>query len=284
VTARRRLVRVPASTANLGPGFDVLAAALALHLEVEVRETGQFAVHTDLDVPRDRDNLVVRAFERLHPADGFEFRISSDIPLAGGLGSSAAAVVAGLLAADHLFELDADVFAHAAELEGHPDNVGAALAGGFVVCNGARAHRFDAPMGLEAVLVVPDEGPPTEEAREALPPTVPIEAAVFNMSHVAMLTLGLATSDWDLISAGLRDRLHQPHRAHLYPHSAELLDLAPALGALGATISGAGPSVLVWCRFDQTGAVVEALRRETNGWATVMRAGFEPQGADVRSL
>jgi homoserine kinase len=281
---RRRVVRVPASSANLGPGFDVLAAAVALHLELEVLETGTFAVHTDLDVPRGRDNLVVKAFERLHPADGFEFRISSDIPLSGGLGSSAAAVVAGLLAADHLFELDADVFALAAELEGHPDNVGAALAGGFVVCNGARAHRFDAPMGLEAVLVVPDEGTPTEQAREALPATVPIEAAVFNMSHVAMLTLGLATSDWDLISAGLRDRLHQPHRAHLYPQSAELLDRAPALGALGATISGAGPSVLVWCRFDQTGAVVEALRRETDGWATVMRAGFEPQGADVRSL
>jgi homoserine kinase len=281
---RRRVVRVPASSANLGPGFDVLAAAVALHLELEVLETGTFAVHTDLDVPRGRDNLVVKAFERLHPADGFEFRISSDIPLSGGLGSSAAAVVAGLLAADNLFELDADVFALAAELEGHPDNVGAALAGGFVVCNGARAHRFDAPMGLEAVLVVPDEGTPTEQAREALPATVPIEAAVFNMSHVAMLTLGLATSDWDLISAGLRDRLHQPHRAHLYPQSAELLDRAPALGALGATISGAGPSVLVWCRFDQTGAVVEALRRETDGWATVMRAGFEPQGADVRSL
>jgi homoserine kinase len=281
---RRRVVRVPASSANLGPGFDVLAAAVALHLELEVVETGSFAVHTDIDVPRDHTNLVVRAFERLHPADGFEFRISSDIPLSGGLGSSAAAVVAGLLAADHLFELDADVFAHAAELEGHPDNVGAALAGGFVVCNGARAHRFDAPMGLEAVLVVPDEGPPTEEAREALPDTVPIEAAVFNMSHVAMLTLGLATSDWDLISAGLRDRLHQPHRAHLYPRSAELLDRAPELGALGATISGAGPTVLVWCRFDQTGAVVDALRRETDGWATVMRAGFEPQGADVRSL
>ncbi|MGN6872205.1 MAG: homoserine kinase [Solirubrobacteraceae bacterium] len=281
---RRRVVRVPASSANLGPGFDVLAAALALHLELEVVETGTFAVRTDLDVPRDRDNLVVKAFELLRPADGFEFRIASDIPLSGGLGSSAAAVVAGLLAADHLFELDADVFAHAAELEGHPDNVGAALAGGFVVCNGTQAHRFDAPMGLEAVLVVPDKGPPTEEARQALPETVPIDAAVFNLSHVAMLTLGLATGDWDLISAGLRDRLHQPHRAHLYPRSAELLDRAPGLGALGATISGAGPTVLVWCRYDQTGAVVDALRRETDGWAAVMRAGFEPQGADVRSL
>jgi homoserine kinase len=282
--ARRRLVRVPASSANLGPGFDVLAAAIALHLELEVVETGTFAVTTNLDVPRDRDNLVVKAFERLHPAEGFEFRIASDIPLSGGLGSSAAAVVAGLIAADHLFELDADVFELAAELEGHPDNVGAALEGGFVVCNGAQAHRFEAPTGLEAVLVVPDEGPPTEEARDALPETVPIESAVFNISHAAMLTLGLATTDWDLISAGLQDQLHQPHRAHLYPRSAGLLERARGLGALGATISGAGPTVLVWSRYDHTGPLVEALKRETAGWARVMRAGFEPQGADVRSL
>ena len=92
--SRRRLIRVPASSANLGPGFDVLADAVALQLEVEVRETGSFAVHTELDVPRDRSNLVVRGFERLHSADGFEFEISSEIPLSGGLGSSAAAVVA----------------------------------------------------------------------------------------------------------------------------------------------------------------------------------------------
>ena len=282
--ARRRRVRVPASSANLGPGFDVLAAALALHLELEVVETGTFAVVTDLDVPRSRDNLVVRAFERLHPADGFEFRISSGIPLSGGLGSSAAAVVAGLMAADHLFELDADLLAAAAELEGHPDNVAAALNGGFVVCDGPRARRFEPPMGLEAVLVVPSEAVRTEEARAALPAEVPIGDAVFNVAHASMLMLGLATADWDLIAAGLRDRLHQPRRAHLYPRSAELVERAPSLGALGATISGAGPTVLVWCRYDQTGPVTEALRRETAGWATIMRAGFEPQGADVREL
>ena len=137
---RRRVVRVPASTANLGPGFDVMAAALALHLELEVRETGTFAVHTELDVPRDRSNLVVRAFERLHPADAFEFHIASQIPLTGGLGSSAAAIVAGLVAADHLFELDADIRALATEIEGHPDNVSAAIDGGFVICaQGRRA-------------------------------------------------------------------------------------------------------------------------------------------------
>jgi homoserine kinase len=281
---RRRLVRVPASSANLGPGFDALAAALSLHLELEVRETDTFAVHTELDIRRDRDNLVVRAFERLHPADGFEFRIGSNIPLSGGLGSSAAAIVAGLLAADHLFELDADVEALATELEGHPDNVAAALHGGFVICDGATAHRFEPPMGLEAVLVVPDEAMSTKQARAALPSEVPLQDAVFNVAHAATLILGLATSDWDLITAGLRDRLHQPHRAHLYPRSAELVERAPTLGALGATISGAGPTVLVWCRYEQTGTIVEALKRETSGWATVVRAPFESQGADVREL
>src|SRR3954452_24085756 len=111
---RRRLVRVPASSATLGPGFDAFAAAIALHLEVEVVETGAFAVVTDLRIARDRRNLLVRGFERLARSDDFEFRIRSDIPLSGGLGSSAAAIVAGLMAADHLFELEARVFSLAA--------------------------------------------------------------------------------------------------------------------------------------------------------------------------
>jgi homoserine kinase len=281
---RRRLVRVPASSANLGPGFDSFAAALALHVEVEVVETGRFAIETELGIARDRRNLVVRGFERLHPPDDFTFRIRSTIPLSGGLGSSAAAYVAGLMAADHLFELDADLLALATELEGHPDNVAAALHGGFVVCAGGTAARFDPPAGLEAVLVVPAEPVRTAQARAALPAEVPMRDAVFNVGHAALLVLGLARGDWDLVSRGLADRLHQPHRAHLYPRSAALVSRARDLGALGATISGAGPTVLVWCHYEQTGAVVHALEREADGWATVLRAPFEPQGADVREL
>jgi homoserine kinase len=275
---------VPASSANLGPGFDVLAGALSLHLELEVVETGSFAVITELDVPKDRGNLIVRAFERLHPADGFEFRIESKIPLSGGLGGSAAAVVAGLMAADHLFELDADLLALATEIEGHPDNAAAALEGGFVVCENGRAHRFDPPLGLEAVLVVPEEAVSTVEARGALASSVAREDAVFNVAHTATLMLGLCTADWELIAAGLQDRLHQPARASLYPRSAELLERAPQLGALGATISGAGPSVLVWSHFEQTGMLIESISREAEGWARVMRVPFESQGADVREL
>jgi homoserine kinase len=282
--ARRRLVRVPASSANLGPGFDVLAAALALHLELEVVETGTFAIETDLDVSKDRENLVVKAFELLHPADGFQFRIRSQIPLSGGLGSSAAAIVAGLLAADHLFELDADVRARATEFEGHLDNVSAALDGGFVICDGTRAHRFEPPTGLEAVLVVPRTPVQTRLAREALPDSVPLADAAFNVAAASTLVLGLSTGNWDLIAAGLHDRLHQPYRAHLYPRSAELLERAGSLGALGATISGAGPTVICWCHYDQTPGLVRALRGQTEGWADVLRVPFESQGADVREL
>ena len=282
--SRRCIVRVPASSANLGPGFDSFAAALAIHMELEVAETGRFEVQTDLDIARDRRNLAVRGFARLRSPERFTFRIASRIPLSGGLGSSAAAYVAGLLAADHLFELGADVLALATELEGHPDNVAAALLGGFVVCADGRATRFEAPSGLEAVLIVPHEAVRTKQARAALPASVPMADAVFNTAHGAMLVLGLARGDWELVAAGLADRLHQPHRAHLYPRSMELVRQAPRLGALGATISGAGPSVLVWCQREATAGVAEALRREAAGWADVMRAPFEVHGADVRAL
>jgi homoserine kinase len=281
---RRRVVRVPGSSANLGPGFDVLAAALGLFLTVEVVETGQFQVVTDLRLRRDRSNLIVRAFETLHSADRFEFRISSTIPLSGGLGSSAAGVVAGLLAADHLFALDADILVHATEIEGHPDNVAASLLGGVVICDGPSAHRLDMPDGLEAVLVIPGTPVRTADARQALPPEVPMRDAVHNLAAIAKLTLGLATSDWDLIAAGLSDRLHQPYRAHLFPKTAALISHAADYGALGGTVSGAGPTVLFWCRADQTGVVVQRLRSEVEGWADVLRVPFEPQGAYVTSL
>ncbi len=281
---RRRVVRVPAYSANLGPGFDCMAAALSLNLQLEVEETGSFAVETSLPVARGRENLCVRAFERLHPADDFTFRIASEIPLSGGLGSSAAAIVAGLAAADHMFELDADLLALATEVEGHPDNVAASLLGGFVICADGSAARFEPPTGLEALAVVPRQAVRTRAARAALPAEVPLADAVFNVAHGALLTLGLARGDWDLLARGLQDRLHQPARAHLYPRSIELAERATGLGALGATISGAGPTVLVWCFYEQTGAVAEALAAEVEGWASVLRAPFEPQGAYVEEL
>jgi len=213
---RRVRVRVPASSANLGPGFDVLACALALHVDVEVEETGRFAVETGLAIARDRRNLCVRAFETLLPADRFTFRIRSTVPLSGGLGTSAAAIVAGLLAGEALVGGDDQggrpvgeggggggapavggsrsggdaggapagggfrpvgegqrLLPAATRLEGHPDNVAAALLGGFVLCADGHAERFEPPQGLECLLVVPGQAVRTAKAREALPSRIP---------------------------------------------------------------------------------------------------------------
>ena len=281
---RHRLVRVPASTANLGPGYDVLAAALSLNLELEVEETGEFFVHSEVPgVPLDRSNLCVGAFEKLHPADGLTFQIRSEIPVSAGLGSSAAAIVAGLTAADHLYELDAPIFELARELEGHPDNVGAAARGGFVICSDGTSDRFDPPPGLEGVIAIPPDPVPTAEARAVLPASVSMEDAVHNVAHASLLILGLQRNDLDLIGRGLSDRLHQPPRERLYPRSMELLGQAPELGAIGATISGAGPTVLFWVHWQQTGQLMDAVRKAAPD-CDVKRVQFAPHGADVREL
>jgi homoserine kinase len=275
---------VPASSANLGPGYDVLAAALDVRFELEVSEGRGFGVECDRpDVPLDRSNLCVRAFELLHPADDVSFSIRSEVPVSAGLGSSAAAIVAGLSAADHMYELDADLFGLAAELEGHPDNVAAALLGGFVICAGSEPVRLDPPAGLEAVLAIPPDPVPTAAAREAMPDSVRLVDAVANVASASLLVVGLARSDLSLIQRGLADALHQPRRRSLYPRSMELIEAATSFGALGATISGAGPTVLFWSHWEQTGALVERLRAETPD-CEVRRVGFAPGGADVNEL
>ncbi|HSK51037.1 MAG TPA: homoserine kinase [Solirubrobacterales bacterium] len=293
MTSRRRLVRVPASSANLGPGYDVMAAAVSLHLELEVAESGEYSFDPGgIEVPTGRENLIVRAFESLRPADGIDFRLRSEIPLARGLGSSAAAIVAGLVAADHLFELaltKEELLARATAIEGHPDNVAAAIYGGFVVCGtGAdgtpSAARFDPPDGLEGIVVIPPEEVSTERARAAIPAELPLADAVANVSAASLLVLGLRSADLDLVSRGLADAIHQPRRRELYPRSMEIVDVARELGALGATISGAGPATLVWTTWQEAGGVAEALERRCADWAEVRRLPFSPHGADVPEL
>ena len=265
---------------------------MAMHLELEVEEAGEFSFDPGgLEVSTGRDNLIVRAFESLRPADGIAFRLRSEIPLARGLGSSAAAIVAGLYAADHLYELaltKEQMLARATEVEGHPDNVAAAIYGGFVVCGeeaGAPvAARFDAPDGLEGIVVIPPDEVSTAKAREAVPDEFPRADAIANISAASTLVLGLTTKDFDLISRGLRDKIHQPRRRKLYSRSMEIVDSARELGALGATISGAGPTVLVWTTWQDAGNVAGALEERCAGWAEVERLPFSPLGADVPEL
>lgn len=277
----RRVVRVPASSANLGPGFDSFAIALGLHLELEVERTGGFSLESDLPVEGGRENLCVKAFERLAPADGLTFRVRSEIPLVGGLGSSAAAIVAGMLAAKELAGSEVDLLREASAMEGHPDNVAAALMGGFVICADGGASALSLPDGLAALLAVPDEPVRTDLARRALDEKVPLSEATFNVAHGALLAVGLASGDFEMLSRGLEDRLHQERRSKLFPRSFDLLMRAKLLGALGATISGAGPTVLIWCLEEQVEGVESSLRDEVEGWASVMRATFDSEGATV---
>jgi homoserine kinase len=277
-------VSVPASSANLGPGFDCMAAALGVWLHVEVEETGTFAVEHDLPLPTGRDNVIVRAFERLRPADGVTFRVRTEIPLAGGLGSSATAIVAGLAAAAALDGGSTDpeaLLPLAVDLEGHPDNVTAALVGGIILTDGSWTVRIAPPEGLEAVFVVPDEAVRTAAARAVLPHAVPLEDATANVAWGASLAVGLERGDLDIVAHSLRDVLHQPHRAALFPRSSELIDDATTLGAIGATVSGAGPTVMLWTSSDAAPAVLEAARERAAGWATVLHAPFVGEGARV---
>lgn len=283
----RCIVRAPASSANLGPAYDVMAAAVSLWLELEVVRSGTFCVDAGgSDLPQDESNLCVTSFAKLLAADEYRFTINSDIPVAAGLGSSGAAIVAGLVAANEIGGLGLDrdgLLQHAIELEGHPDNVAASLYGGFVICSneGERlvADRIGPPPGLEAVALVPHEPLSTAEARAAVPALVDINDAVFNASHTALITLGLASGDFDLLSRGLADRVHQPARRYLYPRSMELVERAAGLGALGATISGAGPTVLFWSLEGKTDALTERLSQEADGWADVMPLHFVTDGA-----
>lgn len=282
-------VRVPASTANLGPGFDVLACALDLWLELEVRPTGAFSFTTDLAVPADPTNIAVEAFSRIGDPGQCAFTMRSDIPLSGGMGSSAAARVAGALAAlvmggEEPREALAPALDIATELEGHADNATAAVLGGVTVELPDGPLRLSVPQRLGFVLVAPHEAVSTSAARAALPASVGLADAAFNVGQATALAAGLASRDLELVARGLGDRLHQPHRATLYPRSMELVACAADLGALGATISGAGPTVLLWCDRDAMREVEREARDWSGEWASVLSVDPTERGAQIDQL
>ena len=284
-------VIVPGSSANLGPGYDVLAAAVSLNLVLDVEEADKFLVDPgDESLPASKSNLCVAAFEELHEADRYSFRVDSEIPVGAGLGSSAAAIVAGLIAANHLSDTDLSyekLLELAVEIEGHPDNVGASLKGGIVICSvdgeRPRVDRIDPPDWVRAVMVVPDERLSTEAAREVIPKEIPMRQSSANTASTALLVIGLGSKNEDLLARGLEDRVHQPRRRDLYPRSMELVERAKELGAIGATISGAGPSVLFWVRSGDEEGVATRLKDEVDGWAEVRTLDFVVDGARLEA-
>ena len=232
-------VSAPATTANVGPGFDCAAIALELWNELEVSKGGE---------PADPDHLGVRAFSLLASPEGLSFSFTDRIPRARGLGSSAATIALGLVAGCVAAGRDPDaeqLLALGLPLEGHPDNLAACLAGGICLTWEGRIARVADTVPAVPIAVVPEVEVATATARAALPETVRHADAAFTATRAALLGAALASGDRELFAAALADRLHEPYRASGAPHLAELR-ADPPTGALGITISGSGPTVIVW--------------------------------------
>lgn len=267
-------VKVPASTANLGPGFDTLGMALTLYAWIEMKpaEATVFHLHGEnLDgLPTDKSNLLYKVAQSVFDEAGvslpeLEVTMYSDIPLTRGLGSSASAIVGALYAANLLIGSPLSLsrlFDMATALEHHPDNVGASLYGGIItaVWDGAHAEalRIEPPDQLDVLVAIPDFQLSTSKAREVLPKQIGMSDAVYNISRASLLTAALTMGRLDLIKDAMRDRLHQPYRASLVPGMGRILEEATEHGALGTALSGAGPTLLALV--DRTDNQGEELR------------------------
>lgn len=255
-------VRVPASSANLGPGFDALGLALELFLECRFERSERLRIEVDGRdsdcIPTSADNLIWQTALAVAADVGMTMppiglRVHNDIPLGKGLGSSAAALTAGVVIANEMLGLrwkPARILDEAARIEGHPDNVAACVLGSIVasgIDSGgvARAVRLDLPERFGIGVVVPNFALPTSKARSVLPDCYPKADVVFNIQRAVLLVAALATGNTSAFPAALEDRLHQPYRVNLVPGLADILKLR-APGLLGCTLSGAGPSVLVF--------------------------------------
>ncbi|HWQ46593.1 MAG TPA: homoserine kinase [Longilinea sp.] len=282
-------VRVPATTANLGPGFDCLGLALDLWNEVDIRLIGnELKISNEGEgagiLPANAKNAIFRAMKALAdqkdiplPA-GIQITSRNAIPLGSGLGSSAAAVLAGIFSAGSLFDVKLSFQEQldlAAELEGHPDNVAPCLLGGLTACMQTEHGVVVRSLPLKEMpilIALPDFNFSTRVARSVLPKLVPYKDAVFNISHTLMVTQALQEGDFDLLKEAMQDRLHQPYRLPLIPGAQQAMEAAYRAGAATVALSGAGPALLVVCRYTED--------RETV--AGVMRTQFEQAGLAMR--
>ncbi len=269
-------VLVPATTANLGPGFDCLGMALSLYNEIEI--VAQAFRFTPIEIegegtgelPRDVSNLIMRSMQRVFERVGYQplglhLRSINRIPMMGGLGSSSAAIVGGLVAANELTgnQLARDqLLSLAIEIEGHPDNVAPALLGGLVIIASGEhdpiVDRVDVPE-MKVVAINPDLRVATETARRILPPTVSRADAIFNAGRVALVTLALSRGDLDLLGRAMDDRLHQPLRKFLIIGYDDVVHAAKEAGAAALAISGSGPSLIAFAS-DRHEAIAQAMK------------------------
>jgi len=275
--------RVPAGTSNLGAGFDALGLALEIYLRVRLElssKTEVVALGVDsAEIPTTADNLILRVANRVaalrnRELPHFRMTIANEIPLARGLGSSAAAIIAGitcyeLAAQDRLGE--PEIFRYAFEFESHPDNLSPALRGGLVAaCQGAESQVFIANLavspGVKCVIVIPEFEISTEKARAVLPQTYSRKDAVYNLQRSALIVGALTTGNWPLLREAMNDRIHQPYRSSLIPGFEEILALRTP-GMYGLALSGAGPTIF---------AFAEPAKADAVGWD--ITAVFEKHG------
>ena len=256
-------VRVPATTANMGPGFDTIGMALRLYNYLEMKESRQGlkieALGQDAGyIPLDQRNVVYQAAKQVFKVVGYfpkglSIRQTINIPTSRGMGSSASAIVGGLVAANQLVgnKLSKDkLLQMAAKFEGHPDNVAPAMLGGIVVSANLDDQqiyrRIDPPKDIDIVLAVPQFSLSTRVARDILPEQVPINDAVFNVGRASLLVLALIEKDYDLLGQMMDDKLHQPYRLNLVPGMQDVFAAAKEQGALAVALSGAGPTVIAF--------------------------------------
>lgn len=296
-------VKAPASTANLGPGFDTLSLALDWHNEFTFKITKEGLKINQLNtrtLPEDNTNLVYKSFLEVFKkfkktAPGIELDIDCQIPLAAGLGSSASAIVSGLLVANEVLEnplSKSEILSLATKIEGHPDNVATALYGGLTVSvsydEKVFVNQLPWPKELLVIVVIPDFDLPTRISRELLPSKVPFGDATFNVSRTAYLLSCLLNKDWEGLKIGFQDRLHQPFRKDLVPGMETVLNDAIKSGALGATLSGAGPTLVAFINDKEKALAIG--KRMTKKWEEfkvksnykVLNVAFD--GAKVESL
>lgn len=271
-------VIVPASTTNLGPGFDVLGMALNLYnvFEVGINKSKKTEIEIEGEgsdiLPRDESNLVYECAKKVFDKIGektppLSIKIINNIPLARGLGSSGTAIIGGLMSANTLSGeqlTEQEILNLATEIDGHPDNVSASMLGGVVISaqtnNGIAYMKLNLPKKLTVVAVVPDFHIITTEARELLPKTVDIQTAVFNISRASLLVAGLATGDFKLLDISMQDKLHQPYRAKLIPGIYDVFESAKAVTEnVAVTISGAGSTISAFCYDTDACAIGESM-------------------------
>lgn len=293
------IIKVPATSANLGPGFDALGLALDLWNESIVELADDFSVYVEGEgkgkLAQGMNNMIVRAAQKFAERVGknlypFVVRSQNHIPLGSGMGSSAAATLTGLLAANVLTDAKLsqdDILSIATELEGHPDNVAPALMGGLVVStmNGEKVLARKLPVApLHITVVLPDFHFPTREARHSLPRNVDMKDAVHNISRAVLVAEAFRTGDLDLLGEAMTDRLHQPYRLKLIPGAKEAMHAIKAEGGAAAVaLSGAGPSLIAFSKTESTAGVAAKRAFEQVGLsARIFTLKASHEGASVR--